>query len=458
MQTDFAENKRFQFNVVAFLCSIIFFSVLNGTMFNVAIPDIARDFSLTAAEVSWVMTGYIIIFALASVTYGKLADIYPVRRLMVIGLLLFNGGALLGYLSQSYAVLLLGRFVQASGGGAIPAMAMLVAIRYFPVTSRGRVLGAAASTVAFAAGVGPVAGGFIAGHWHWRYLFPISLVTLLAVYAALRLLPKERPKAEPFDLSGALLLGCGVTALLVFVTRGAWSALPVAIVFLAVFSRHVRRAESPFVSPELLRDRLFRQGLYCTFLAVGTVFGYFFSIPLLLRMVYALPTMKIGLVIFPGALSAACLGFVGGRMADRVGAVPVVYAGLALLTLGYLLMATFLGFGVLAVLLILIVCYTGFSFIQSALAKAVSTTLPHQRAGVGMGLYNLVFFTSGAFGTSFVGRFIDLFDGSIPALTRAPDTVFGYLFILSAVTAAMAGLLFFRSFGRSGKGQGVDIS
>lgn len=417
-------------------------------MFNVAIPDIARDFSLSAAEVSWVMTGYIVVFALASVTYGKLADIYPVRRLMVIGLLLFNFGALLGYLSQNYPTLLVGRFVQASGGGAIPAMAMLVATRYFPVTARGRVLGAAASTVAFAAGVGPVAGGFIAGNWHWRYLFLISLVMLLGIYAALRLLPKEKVRPASFDIAGAVLLGCGVTALLVFVTQVFWPALAMTIVFFALLYRHIHKTVNPFISPDLLQNRLFRHGLVCTFFAVGTVFGYFFSIPLLLRMVYALPTVQIGLIIFPGALSAACLGFVGGRMADRIGSPPVVYAGLALLSIGYLLMAGLLNQGVLAVLLVLIVCYTGFSFIQSALAKSVSTTLPHDKAGVGMGLYNLVFFTSGAFGTSFVGRFIDLFDGTIPVLTRPPGVVFSYLFVVSSITVAFATFIFFRSFGR----------
>ncbi len=448
MEINFTENKRFQFRVVAFLCSIIFFSVLNGTMFNVAIPDIARDFSLSAAEVSWVMTGYIIVFALASVTYGKLADIYPVRRLMVIGLLLFNVGALLGYLSQNYSTLLVGRFVQASGGGAIPAMAMLVATRYFPVTARGRVLGAAASTVAFAAGVGPVAGGFIAGNWHWRYLFLISLVTLLAVYGALRLLPKEKTRPDSFDIAGAVLLGIAVTSLLVFVTQLFWLALAVALCFFVLFFRHIYRTENPFVSPQLLQNKLFRQGLVCTFFAVGTVFGYFFSIPLLLRMVYALPTVQIGMIIFPGALSAACLGFVGGRMADRVGSTPVVYAGLGLLVTGYLLMAGLLGKGIVAVLLVLIVCYTGFSFIQSALAKSVSTTLPQDKAGVGMGLYNLVFFTSGAFGTSFVGRFIDLFDGTIPSLTRPADVVFSYLFVVSSITVAFAAVIFFGSFGR----------
>lgn len=451
MPTDFTNNERFQFRVVIFLCSIIFFSVLTGTMFNVAIPDIAREFSLSAAEVSWVMTGYIIVFALASVTYGKLADIYPIRRLMTIGLLLFNVGALLGYFAENYPTLLLGRIVQASGGGAIPAMAMLVATRYFPVTSRGRVLGAAASTVAFAAGVGPVAGGFIAGHWHWRYLFLVSLVTLLAVYAALRLLPKEQSRQESFDAFGALLIGCGVTALLLFITRLYWPALPTSAFFMLVFSRHIGRTEHPFINPKLLRNRLFRHGLYCTFLAVGTVFGYFFSIPLLLRMVHSLPTMEIGLVIFPGALSAAVLGFVGGRMADRYGAVPVVYVGISLLFAGYLLMAGLLGINTLMILLVLVVCYTGFSFIQSALAKSVSTTLPVEQAGIGMGLYNLVFFTSGAFGTSFVGRFIDFFDGTLPGFTLEPAAIFSALFVLSAITVATAGLLYFRSFGQSKK-------
>jgi DHA2 family metal-tetracycline-proton antiporter-like MFS transporter len=452
MSIDFSTNRRFQVRVIAFLCSIIFFSVLNGTMFNIAIPDIARDFSLSAAEVSWVATGFIIVFALSSVTYGKLADIYPVRRLMTIGLLLFNFGSLIGYLSDGFVMLLIGRIVQASGGGAFPAMSMLVATRYFPVTARGRVLGAVASTVAFAAGVGPVAGGFIAGQWHWRYLFLVSFFTLFAIYAALRLLPKEETKPDPFDFYGAVLLGCGVTSLLVFVTRIEWFMLPLAVVSLVLFNRHIHRCPAPFVSPDLLRNKKFRLGLYATCLSVGTVFGYFFSVPIMLRMVHDLPTVKIGLIIFPGALTAAILGIVGGRMADRFGGAPIVYAGLALLGCGYLLMARFLGVAPLAVLIVLVVCYTGFSFIQSALAKSVSNTLPPDKAGVGMGFYNLVFFTSGAFGTTFVGRFIDLFDGSIPELAREPDIVFGYLFVLSALTVVAAGLLFYRGFG-SGKCQ-----
>ncbi len=445
-------TTHFQVRVVALLCSIVFFSVLNGTMFNVAVPDISRDFGLTASDVSWVITGYIIVFALAAVTYGKLADIYPIRRLLTIGLVLFNIGALLGYFTDNYVQLLLGRLVQASGGGAIPAMAMLVATRYFPASGRGRVLGAVASTVAFAAGVGPVIGGYIAGHWHWRYLFLLSLATLFAIYAARKLLPQESTRDERFDLLGGILLGVGVTCLLLFVTRGLWFALPLSLFLLAIFHWHIRRIDNPFVSPELLQNRRFRQGLISTFLGVSTVFGYFFSIPLLLREVHTVSTANIGLVIFPGALTAAILGIVGGRLADRWGSVPVVHIGFGLLLLGYLLLAGLLSFGVLPILLLLIICYTGFAFVQSALAKTISLTLAPEQAGVGMGLYNLIFFTAGAFGTSFVGTLLDQFDKFLPAADYGPGVVYSGLFLAAAGAVLMAMLLFRRTFGWRGSG------
>ena len=444
-------NEKFQVSVVILLCSIVFFSVLNGTMFNVAVPDISRDYNLTAADVSWVVTGYIVVFALAAVTYGKLADIYPIRRLLTIGLLLFNLGSLLGYFTDNYAQLLIGRLVQASGGGAIPAMSMLVATRYFPAARRGRVLGAVASTVAFAAGVGPVVGGYIAGQWHWRYLFLISLATLFALYAARKLLPQETTRDERFDYSGGLLLGGGVTSLLLFVTKGVWFALPLSLLLFFLFNRHIRRINNPFISPELLRNRKFRQGLISTFLGVSTVFGFFFSIPLLLREVHAVSTAHIGLVIFPGAITAALLGVVGGRLADRWGSVPIVHAGFGLLLFGYLLLAGLLSYGALPIMLLLIICYSGFAFVQSALAKTVSMTLPHRQAGVGMGLYNLVFFTSGAFGTSFVGTLLDRMDRSTFFSEYGPAVSYSGLFLAAAAAVLLATLLFWRAFGWRGE-------
>jgi DHA2 family metal-tetracycline-proton antiporter-like MFS transporter len=163
------------------LCVIIFFSVLNGMMFNVVIPDIALEFDLLPSEVSWVMTGYILLFGLGSLFYGRLADQRSVRGLITLGLILLNAGSLVGFFSSSYPMLIVARLIQASGGGAIPALAMLVATKYMPPESRGKVLGIIASTVALAAGVGPILGGFVAAALNWRHLFLMTLVTILVI-------------------------------------------------------------------------------------------------------------------------------------------------------------------------------------------------------------------------------------------------------------------------------------
>ncbi len=436
-------SEEFRRKIVPLICAIVFFSVLNGTMFNVAVPDIAADFALSPAGVSWVMTGYIVVFALASAIYGKLADLYPVRRLITVGLLLFNIGAFLGFFVPWYPLLIAARILQASGGGAIPAMGMIVATRYFPPELRGRVLGALASTVAFAAGVGPVVGGLLAAV-HWRLLFLPSLLTLLAIPLFRRLLPFEERRPGRLDMVGALLVGGSVGFLLLFVAHRLLWGLPVAVLLFAVLARHLRRSSAPFIPLELFSNLPYRHALLTAWLGVSTVFGMFFLVPLLLRHEYGLDTLHIGLVIFPGPMSAAILGNVGGRLADRRGSTVIVRAGLGLLIGGHLALALLSGAGVVAVSLGLIVCYVGFAFIQSSLAKTVAATLAHKETGVGMGVYNLTFFTAGAFGAALAAFLIEFFPGLF-ALSRVSDAYQG-VFLFAAMGAGAALILFRAAF------------
>ncbi|SDM45497.1 MFS transporter, DHA2 family, metal-tetracycline-proton antiporter [Geoalkalibacter ferrihydriticus] len=445
-------HPHFQRRIVALMAFTVFFSVLNGTMFNVAVPDIQQQFDLSPTEVSWVVTGFIVVFALAAVTYGKLADIYPLRRLITIGLLLFNAGAILGFfVAASYPVVVCARLLQAAGGGAIPALSLLVATRFFGPELRGRMLGAMASTVAFAAGMGPLIGGLIGGRFHWRYLFLLSLATLVALVLFRRLLPDEPRRADGFDLGGGLLLAAAVAVLLVFVTQGRLLLLPLGVLLGVLFFVHIRRVASPFAPPRLFAGQLYRNGLLTVFLAVGPVFGMLFAVPLMLRDLYGLSTWHIGLVIFPGAVSAAFFGFLGGRLADRRGSVFVIHLGLALLLLSFVGLALATGADTRLVSLVLIVCYTGFAFLQSALAKAVSTTLAPRHSGVGMGFYNLVFFTAGAFGAAMSGRFIELLMYFDPAAqVVAHSRHYSGVFVLSAATVLVAAWVFHRAYRHHG--------
>ncbi|MFC1886228.1 MFS transporter, partial [Thermodesulfobacteriota bacterium] len=151
-------DSAVQKKLIILLSVIVFFSVINNTMFNVSLPDIVRQFNLLPSEASWVFSGFIVFFALSSMTYGKLADVYSVKNLIMIGLLLFNIGSLIGFLSFVYPLLIFARVVQAIGSGAIPALAMLIATRYFPEDKKGKTFGAFASIIAFGGGVGPIIG------------------------------------------------------------------------------------------------------------------------------------------------------------------------------------------------------------------------------------------------------------------------------------------------------------
>ncbi|MDH4163610.1 MAG: MFS transporter [Nitrospirota bacterium] len=431
------------------LSSIIFFSVLNGTMFNVSIPDIGREFNLLPSQVSWVVSGYIILFALGTVIYGKLADNLPVKNLITFGLILFSTGSLIGFLARWYPMLIAGRMVQASGAGAIPALAMLVTTRYFPADIRGRSLGIIASTVASGAAVGPLIGGFITGTFHWRYLFLISLLALFAIPHLRGLLPDEEKHAVRFDKSGAVLLSFTVAALLLSVTLGALPAFGAACVLGTWFILHIRRADAPFVPPALFRNRKYRIAVIATFFTVGTVFGMMFLVPLMLRALNNAGAREIGLVMFPGALSAAILGVAAGKLSDKRGSVPVVRIGQALLIAGFFLLSVLAGNAPWIVALNLIICYAGFSFLQSSLAHTVSATLPREQMGIGMGIYNLVLFMSGGFSAALIGKLLDLTGGraSANAVSDLPAaSSYSVIFLLLALVVLAASALFHTAF------------
>lgn len=239
---------------------------------------------------------------------------------------------------------------------------MLVATRYFPTQLRGKVLGFIASTVAFGSGIGPIVGGFIAGTWHWRYLFLISLLTLFTIFFFNKWLPDEEKRSSNLDIKGAFLMGIAIATLLFALNQLIWWLVPLSILLFILFVLHILRTENPFLRPDLFLNIPFRNGLITGFLTVGTVFGMMFMVPIMLKQVHQLHTSHIGLVMFPGAMSAAVMGAIGGKLADKKGSIPIVYTGLCLLFCGFFLFSTFAGHTPVVIALILIILLHWFFF------------------------------------------------------------------------------------------------
>ena len=172
--------------LLAVLISAVFVSVMNASMVNVAVPVIRRDFGVSEAQVGWVITGYLLLYAVGIPLYGRASDVFSLRRAFSLGLLVFAVGNLISALAPSLPLLVFGRIVQAAGAAAIPALASASVAKVLSPGERGTALGLIVSSVGVGAAVGPVAGGALQQLAGWQSLFYATLVlTLLLLPGAL---------------------------------------------------------------------------------------------------------------------------------------------------------------------------------------------------------------------------------------------------------------------------------
>jgi DHA2 family metal-tetracycline-proton antiporter-like MFS transporter len=426
---------------------LIFFAVINETVFNVSTPALSRQFGLSPSGVSWVMTAFIVFFAMGSVVFGRLSDIFSLKRLIVLGVCIYAGGSVAGFALQSfYPGVIAARAIQGAGASAIPALLTVLVARFFPAEDRGKVFGTITSVVAFASGVGPVIGGFISGTLGWPFLFLIPLVTLVSIPFLSRLLPEEGRRQGGVDIFGAVLVAVGITGLVFFLSFSAWYYLAASAAAIAVLVVHVRRTPNPFIQPSLFANVRFRTGMIVGFLIFSSSIGIIFIIPLMFTALRGLSTKEIGLLMFPGAISGVVFGRLGGSLADKKGNGAVMGIGLLVLIASLVLMSFLLGLSPWLVSGGLLLTYIGFTLLQTALINSVSQTLDVRETGAGMGLFNLVTFISAAVGTALVARVLasGWMDVRLnPFITESKAFGYSNLMLAFALLIAVGGVIYF---------------
>lgn len=437
---------------VPWICFVIFFAVLNESVFNVSTPSIAKQFALDASGVSWVVTIFFIVIGIGMVIFGKLSDIFSIKKLITLGIVLYSSGSILGFAMQSwYPAIILARAIQGAGCAAIPALVFVMVARFFTMEERGKMFGIITSVVSFAIGIGPVLGGFLAGSFHWSVLFLVPLPILIAIPFFQKYLPIEERREGRLDIVGTLLLSLAVTMVVLFTTESSWYYLLGALIALILFIVQIRRAKEPFVEPSLFANALYRSGLIIGFLIFGTVMSIMFVIPLMLNKIYGLTTENIGLIMFPGAFSAVIFGRVAGTMTVNRGSHFVVYLGLSLIALSLLLQSSSVGLWVWYIGIALILMYIGFSFIQTALTESITQILPGPQIGVGMGFFNMVSTLSGAVVTALVAKAMERELFAFPLHPLISDThayMYGNLILILSLVVAASALLYVFTFGK----------
>ncbi|WP_126425374.1 MFS transporter [Brevibacillus marinus] len=426
-------------------------SSMSATMFNIVLPELSREFAMSYAQVSWVSTAYLLIYAIGSAIYGKLADMFRLKQLIACGLLCFMAGSLIGLAAQSYAMVLLGRIVQAAGAAVIPATAMIIPVRYFPPERRGRALGMAATGLAIGGAIGPIVTALLVSLVDWRWLFCVPLLLLLTLPFYRKYLGDERGPGGRIDWIGGALLAGAVTLFLLAVTMGNWLLGAGSLLLLLLFAAHIRRAAEPFVSPHLFRNGNYTFGLMLSVLVMGIGYSLLFLTPQLLAEVNQLDAGWIGFAMVPAAAVSALLGRKAGKIADTRGNPTLFGLASALLISAFALLSVFAGAAPEWIAVLLIAGQVGQMFMQIALNNTVSRTLPREQTGVGMGLLSMLSFLSGASAAAIYSSVVDLGAGVPlnPLNPFAEAAVFSNVYLVLALLHVGILALYLARFGRA---------
>ena len=400
--------------------------VLDTTIINVALPQMAGNLNATIDEIAWVSTGYILSNVIVLPMTAWLGQRFGRKRYLVFSILLFIVASFFCGTSKTLIELVFWRIVQGAGGAALLSTAQATLRQIFPPKQQGLVQTLFILGIVVAPTLGPLAGGYITDNFNWRWVFyiniPIGLVSAFLVGNYLNDGPGA-PKAGKIDIAGIGLLTVGLGSLQYVLEEGQrddWfdSVAITRLSILAVVSLSAMlawelspRNKAPIVDFRVMKNRDLSSGLVL-FLVLGFgLYGGLFIFPQFTQNVLGFSPTATGLVLLPGGLATAVAAMLCGRINSLPGR-PVdprilIISGMAIFMvsmwqLGHLSIAS----GEPDTRLALIIRGFGLGFLFSTLNGVVFTSLKPQEVQQASGLINLSRQLGGSFGIAFLNTYI----------------------------------------------------
>ncbi|MFE9931789.1 MFS transporter [Streptomyces sp. NPDC005533] len=456
--------------ILIVLCLSTLVLVVDNMVLTVSIPPIAEDLGAGAEAIQWIIESYILVFAGLLLTAGSLSDRFGRRRVMVIGLALFGVASLLAAYADSPAQLIAGRVVMGIGGALVMPSTLSILITVFDEEERRRAISAWGAVAVLGLVGGPGLGGVLIAHYWWGAVFLMNVpIALLAIAAALILMPESKGRWRRPDFAGMALSVTGMTALIwtiIALPKDGLTAastlvpLGVAVAALTSFVVHEARTDSPMVPLALFGDRMFSGASFSLVLLTFANGGLMLVLTQYLQFVGGYTPTETGLAFTPLAVATLLFNGLGATLGRRIGNRVMTALGLAVIASGFGVLTTLEagdGFAPLATAMVLMGIGSGLA--MPAATAALMGAVPEEHAGVGSALNDTVQQAGAALGVAVLGAVLSTtyaagLPGSAPDAARhsvaaalsdpalAPAAREAFTSAMSATfTAAAAGVL-----------------
>jgi len=370
-------------------------AVLDGTMVNIALPEIARDLEVRPAQSIWVVNAYQLSITIALLPLAALGEIVGYRRIYLVGIALFTAASLACALADSLTTLVIARSLQGLGAAGLMSVNTAVLRFIWPRRSFGRGLGINAMVVAVSAAAGPSTAAAILSVAPWPYLFAINLPLGLLVLLAGHTLPTTPLSGQRFDLASAALsaLTFGLLILGIQSLGHNGASWPVLAQFAGaglagwLLVRRQLSQPAPLLPVDLLRIPQFALSIGTSICSFAAQMLAFVSLPFYLQGGLGRSAVDSGLLMTPWPLATVVMAPIAGRLADRHPAGLLCSLGLALLATGLAALALLPAQPDDAdIAWRMVLCGLGFGLFQSPNNRAMLSAAPVQRSGGASGM------------------------------------------------------------------------
>jgi MFS transporter, DHA2 family, multidrug resistance protein len=399
-----------------------FMAVLDATIVNVALPKIMASFGIDVDKAEWILTVYLLVFAVMLPTSGWVADHLGYKRTYFSALFLFTLGSFLCGLAWDENALIIFRIVQAAGAGFLMPVGMAIITREFPVEQRGLALGFWSIAAAASVSLGPLIGGYLVDHIGWNAIFdvnvPVGFFGLFATVVIQREYKTE--KTRSFDIVGFVSSAVFLSTLLLALSdgnaswnTGGWSSTFIISCFfisaiaLIVFLFTELTIEHPLIELRLLKNFNFGVTNAILFIFGLGMFGSTFLLPLYLQNSLGYTALQAGAVFLPMGIMQAVTSPIAGYLSDKVNPKIPAVIGLALLALSLLLNTSLSLFTEHAqIMLPLYIRGFAMGLVFTPLSTLALSEIPRHKIAQASGLFNVLRQLGGSFGVALMGALL----------------------------------------------------